>query len=329
MGEHHHHEENSGHGHHGHSHHGHSHSGHHHHGHHHPGQGNYDRAFLISVLLNSGFVVIEAVYGVLANSLALIADAGHNFSDVLGLVLVWGASVLAKRRPTPRRTYGMRRSSILAALVNASALLLVCGGIAWEAVQRLRSPDPVMGNTIIMVALIGILINTISALMFVSNQKGDLNIRGAFLHLAADALVSLGVVIAGLAIATTGWLWVDPVVSLIVTVIIVWGTWQLFRDSFNLMLDAVPENVDPLAVRQYLSERSGVNEVHDLHIWAMSTTEIALTVHLVMLEGHPGDSFLAALCQELREKFGIAHSTVQIETGDPQHPCMLAPDHVL
>jgi cobalt-zinc-cadmium efflux system protein len=308
---------------------GHGHHDHGHHGHHHHGAGNYNRAFLISVVLNSGFVIIEAVYGILANSLALIADAGHNFSDVLGLVLVWGASILAKRRPTPRRTYGMRRSSILAALVNASALLLVCGGIIWEALQRLRSPDLVMGNTIIVVALIGILVNTLSALMFVSGQKGDLNIRGAFLHLAADALVSLGVVIGGLAIATTGWLWIDPVVSLIVTAVIVWGTWQLFRDSFNLMLDAVPENVDPLAVRQYLAERSGVNEVHDLHIWAMSTTETALTAHLVMLEGHPGDGFLAALCHDLRETFGIAHSTVQIETGDPQHPCVLAPDHVL
>jgi cobalt-zinc-cadmium efflux system protein len=330
MGEHHHHEEHSDHGHSGHHHHGHHHHGHHHHGHHHHGHSpdNYNRAFLISVVLNSGFVAIEAIYGILANSLALLADAGHNFSDVLGLVLVWGASVLARRRPTPRRTYGMRRSSILAALVNASALLLVCGGIVWEAVQRLRSPDLVAGNTIIIVALIGILINTVSALMFVSGQS-DLNIRGAFLHLAADALVSLGVVIAGLTIATTGWLWVDPIVSLIVTAVIVWGTWQLFRDSFNLMLDAVPEHVDPLAVRQYLAERSGVNEVHDLHIWAMSTTETALTAHLVMLEGHPGDGFLSMLCNELREKFNIAHSTVQIETGDPEHPCVLAPDHVL
>lgn len=310
-----------------HHHHNHSHS-HHSHSHQH-GAGNYNRAFLISVVLNSGFVVIEVVYGILANSLSLLADAGHNFSDVLGLLLVWGASVLSRRRPTARHTYGLRRSSILAALVNASALLLVSGGIAWEAVQRLRSPDPVIGSTIIVVALVGILINTVSALMFVSGQKNDLNIRGAFLHLAADALVSLGVVLAGVAIALTGWVWVDPVVSLIVTAVIVMGTWRLFRDSFNLMLDAVPENVDPVVVRNYLAERLGVNEVHDLHIWAMSTTETALTAHLVMLEGYPGDGFLAKLCQDLRENFGIAHATVQIETGDPQHPCLLAPDHVL
>jgi cobalt-zinc-cadmium efflux system protein len=321
--------------HHGHNHHGHSHG--HNHGHSHHPSGNYNRAFLISVMLNSGFVVVEVAYGILANSLALLADAGHNFSDVLGLVLVWVASILARRRPTPRRTYGMRRSSILAALVNASALLLVSGGIAWEAVHRLRaasqipqgSPDLVLSSTIISVALVGILINTVSALMFVSGQKGDMNIRGAFLHLAADALVSLGVVVAGLAIAAKGWVWIDPAVSLIVTAVIVLGTWQLFRDSFNLMLDAVPENVDPMAVRHFLVARSGVNEVHDLHIWAMSTTETALTAHLVMLNGHPGDAFLSTLCHDLRENFGIAHSTVQIETGDPQHPCVLAPDHVL
>jgi len=306
--------------HHDHSHHGHSHQ---------HSAGNYNRAFLVSVVLNLGFVVIEVVYGILANSLSLLADAGHNFSDVLGLLLAWGASVLVQRRPTARHTYGLRRSSILAALVNASVLLLVSGGIAWEAVQRLRSPAPVMGTTIIVVAMVGILINTVSALMFMSGRKHDLNIRGAFLHLAADAFVSLGVVLAGVAIAITDWVWVDPIMSLIVTAVIIIGTWQLFCDSFNLMLDAVPENVDPLAVRHYLAERLGVCEVHDLHIWAMSTTETALTAHLVMLGGYPGDGFLTKLCQDLRENFGIAHATVQIETGDPQYPCLLAPDHVL
>lgn len=300
-----------------------SHNHSHGHGHDHGG-GNYNRAFIISVALNTGFVIIEAVYGILANSLALLADAGHNLSDVLGLLLAWGASILARRRPTARRTYGLRRSSILAALLNAAFLLVVSGGIGWEAIQRFREPASVAGGTVITVAAVGIAINTVSALMFLSGRKSDLNIRGAFLHLVADAAVSVGVVLAGIAIIATGWLWFDPAVSLIVTVVIVAGTWQLFQESLNLITDAVPAGIEPLAVRTYLAELPGVTGVHDLHIWAMSTTETALTVHLVMPAGHSGDAFLARVVRELHDNFGIEHTTLQVETGDPSYPCPLA-----
>ena len=300
----------------------------HSHGHNH-GTSSYNRAFIVSVALNTGFVVIEATYGILANSLALLADAGHNLSDVLGLLLAWGASVLVRRRPTARRTFGLRRSSILAALLNAAFLLIVSGGIGWEAIQRFSTPSDVAGGTVIVVAAIGIAVNTISALMFLSGRKNDLNIRGAFLHLAADAAVSLGVVLAGVAIVVTGWQWLDPAVSLGVTAVIVVGTWQLFWESFNLVLDAVPEGIEPLAVRTYLAERPGVAHVHDLHIWAMSTTEVALTVHLVTPDEHPGDAFLAQVCQELHEHFGIEHTTIQIELGDPDSVCALASENVV
>ena len=300
-----------------------SHNHSHGHGHDHGGS-NYNRAFIISVALNTGFVIIEAVYGILANSLALLADAGHNLSDVLGLLLAWGASILARRRPTARRTYGLRRSSILAALLNAAFLLVVSGGIGWEAIQRFREPASVAGGTVITVAAVGIAINTVSALMFLSGRKSDLNIRGAFLHLVADAAVSVGVVLAGIAIIATGWLWFDPAVSLIVTVVIVAGTWQLLQESLNLITDAVPAGIEPLAVRTYLAELPGVTGVHDLHIWAMSTTETALTVHLVMPTGHSGDAFLARVVRELHDNFGIEHTTLQVETGDPSYPCPLA-----
>lgn len=304
----------------------HSHNHRHHDGHNH-GSTNYNRAFIISVALNTGFVIIEAVYGVLANSLALLADAGHNLSDVLGLLLAWGASILVRRRPTPRRTYGLRRSSILAALLNAVFLLVVSGGIGWEAVQRFLAPTPVTGTTVIVVAAIGIVINTISALMFLSGRNSDLNIRGAFLHLVADAVVSLGVVLAGIAIITTGWLWFDPAVSLIVTVVIIAGTWQLLQESLNLITDAVPAGIEALAVRTYLSELTGVSGVHDLHIWAMSTTETALTVHLVIPSGHPGDAFLSRVVKELHDNFGIEHPTIQIETGDSSYSCPFVSKH--
>ena len=300
--------------------------------HNHPSHGhnhtvnNYNRAFIISVALNTGFVVIEAAYGIIANSLALLADAGHNLSDVLGLLLAWGASILARRQPTLRRTYGLRRSSILAALLNACFVLVVSGGIGWEAIQRFREPAPIAGGTLIFVAAIGIAINTISALMFLSGRESDLNIRGAFLHLAADAVVSLGVVLTGIAIVATGWLWFDPAVSLIVTVVIVAGTWQLFRESFNLIVDAVPAGIEPLAVRTYLAEHPGVASVHDLHIWAMSTTETALTAHLVMPAGHPGDAFLAQASRELHDLFGVEHATLQIELGDSANACALESD---
>ncbi|NMF66143.1 cation diffusion facilitator family transporter [Brasilonema octagenarum] len=298
----------------------------HSHGHNH-GSSNYNRAFIISVTLNTGFVIIEAIYGILANSLALLADAGHNLSDVLGLLLAWGASVLVRRRPTPRRTYGLRRSSILAALLNAILLLVASGAIAWEAIQRFLEPSPVSGGIIIGVAAVGIVINTVSALMFMSGRERDLNIRGAFLHLVADAVVSLGAVLAGIAIIATGWLWFDPVVSLIIVVVIVVGTWQLFQESLNLATDAVPAGIEPLAVRTYLAELPGVSSVHDLHIWAMSTTETALTVHLVIPTGHPGDAFFTQVNRELHDNFGIEHATIQIESGDPNYPCSLAQEN--
>jgi cobalt-zinc-cadmium efflux system protein len=292
----------------------------HHHDHSHA-PANYNRAFIIGIILNVGFVLIEAGFGFFTNSLALLADAGHNLSDVLGLVLAFGASWLTRRRPTPRYTYGLRRSSIMAALFNACFLLVAMGAIALESIQRLNDPTPISGSIVIGVAFVGIVINGITAWLFMSGREQDLNIKGAFLHMAADALVSAGVVLAGIAILTTGWLWFDPVVSLIIVVVIVVGTWNLLRDSLNLALDAVPEGIDPQAVRTYLSELSGVVGVHDLHIWAMSTTETALTAHLVMLTGNPGDAFLSRISMELHDNFGIEHSTIQIETGNFLRPC--------
>ncbi|MEH1973428.1 MAG: cation diffusion facilitator family transporter [Nostoc sp.] len=303
--------------------HSHKHQGHEH------GQGNYNRAFAIGTALNIGFVIVEAVYGYRVNSLALVADAGHNLSDVLGLLLAWGASALTLRPPTRRHTYGLRRSSILAALLNALVLLLAMGAIAWEAVRRFSEPSSVSGGTVIGVAVVGIIINTVTALMFMSGRQNDLNIRGAFLHMAADAGVSLGVVLAGIAIVFTGWLWFDPVVSLIIVVVVVVGTWQLLKNSLDLALDAVPAGIEPLAVRTYLAELRDVAGVHDLHIWGMSTTETALTAHLVMPTGHPGDAFLVQVNRELQDHFGIEHTTLQIETGDPSSPCPLAQENVV
>ncbi len=297
------------------------------HGHAH-GPADYGRAFAIGVALNLAYVVVQAVYGVLANSVALLADAAHNLSDVLGLVLAWGASVLVRRLPSQRFTYGLRKSSVLAALVNAGLLLLVTGAIAWEALQRFMQPVAAHGLTIVWVAAGGILVNGGTALMFLSGRKDDLNIRGAFLHMTADAVVSLGVVLAGLGIIYTGWLWLDPVVSLVISAVIVAGTWGLLRDSLRMSLDAVPESVNMAEVRRYLASLAGVAEVHDLHVWPMSTTETALTVHLVMPTGHPGDAFVAQVCNDLHARFGISHATTQVET-DPGHPCTLAPDNVV
>lgn len=291
------------------------------HGHHGHGPPNYNRAFIIGITLNIGFVIVEGVFSFLNNSLALLADAGHNLSDVLGLLLAFGASWLTRRRPTKRYTYGLRRSSILAGLLNASFLLIAMSAIAIEAIRRFSHPTSVNGNTVIGVALVGILINGVTAVMFMSGKERDLNIQAAFLHMTADALVSAGVALAGIAIVTTGWLWFDPVVSLIIVAVIVVGTWNLLRESVNLALDAVPEGIDPLAVRTYLSELPRVVEVHDLHIWAMSTTETALTAHLVMLTGNPGDAFLSRIAMELHDKFGIEHSTIQVETGNFLREC--------
>src|SRR5947208_6396589 len=243
------------------------------------------RAFALGVALNFGFVVVEVIFGIFAHSLALVADAGHNMGDVLGLVLAWSASVLVKTPATDRRTYGLRSSSILAALFNAILLLVSVGAIAWEAIRRFGVPIEVAGKTVIWVSLVGIAINTATALMFMSGRKGDLNIRSAFLHMAADAAVSAGVVVAGVAILFTGRHWIDPIVSLLICAVIVWGTWDLLRESVNLALQGAPKDVDLDAVERYLSALPGIAKVHDLHIWAMSTTEIALTAHLVKPDG--------------------------------------------
>jgi cobalt-zinc-cadmium efflux system protein len=283
----------------------------HHHNNHSPSD--YNRAFAIGVALNVIYIVVEATYGFLAGSLALLADAGHNLSDVLGLLLAWGANYLVQRKPTKRHTYGWRKSTILAALTNAIILLVAMGGIAWEAVRRFSDPSPVAGKTVIIVAAIGVVINTATALLFLSGRKTDLNIRGAFLHMAADAGVSAGVVLAGVVILTTGWPWIDPVVSLTITAIILVGTWGLLRDSFNLALDAVPAGIDPEAVKTYLSDLPGVTGVHDLHIWAMSTSETALTVHLVKPNARDDDALIEQASRELHDRFGIEHITIQWE----------------
>jgi len=289
----------------------------------------FDRAFAIGVALNAGFVLVEWTFGVLANSLALIADASHNLGDVLGLLLAWGAAALARRRPSPRFTYGLRSSTILAALANAALLLVITGGIAWEAILRFRNPASIDAPVVIWVAALGILINTATALLFLSGRKQDLNLRGAYLHMAADAAVSLGVVIAGLLTLATGWSWLDPVVSLAIVAVILLGTWGLLRDATRLALHAVPEGVDPANVRRFLERQPGVEEVHDLHIWGMSTTETAMTAHLVMPGGYPGDAFIAELAGRMDREFGIAHATLQVETGSGAQPCALAPDHVV
>ena len=282
---------------------------------------NYDRAFAFGVALNIGFVIVEAAYGIMAGSLALLADAGHNLSDVLGLLLAWGANYLVRRKPTGRRTYGWRKSSILAALINAVILLFALGGIAWEAIRRLGAPVPVAGKTIIFVALAGVVINTLTALLFFSGRKSDLNIRGAFLHMAADAGVSAGVVIAGAAILFTGTLWIDPAFSLFITGIILLGTWRLLRDAFDMAMDAVPRGIDPEAVRAYLSSLSGVNGVHDMHIWAMSTRETALTAHLIKPDPKDDDALIEKASKELHDQFGIDHITLQWERIPSTNQC--------
>ncbi|GAC1337712.1 MAG: cation diffusion facilitator family transporter [Beijerinckiaceae bacterium] len=289
---------------------------------------NFGMAFAIGIALNAAFVVAEVVAGLAGHSVALLADAGHNLSDALGLIVAWLATVLARRAPTARFTYGLGGSSILAALFNAVFLLVVIGALSWEAIGRLFRPEPVAGKIVMIVAAIGIVVNGICAWLFASGRKGDLNIRGAFMHMAADALVSVGVVIAGLVILLTGWLWLDPVVSLAINAIIVGGTWSLLRDSMAMSLNAVPPGIQPDKVGDFLKNRSGVAAMHDLHIWGMSTTETALTVHLVMPGGYPGDAFIADICQKLKERFGIGHATVQVET-DKDVACALAPADVV
>lgn len=285
----------------------------HSHQHHHPEVANYNRAFGIGVGLNLVYVLAEAGFGLATGSLALLADAGHNLSDVLGLLLAWGGHYLAQLPPTAHRTYGWRSSSILAALFNALLLLAAIGGIAWEAIRRFTAPEPLGGATVMAVAAVGVAVNTATALLFLRGREHDLNIRGAFLHMAADAAVSVGVVLAGWGILTTGWYWLDPATSLAIALVIFVGTWGLLRDSLNLAMHAVPEKINPSEVREYLSALEGVDEVHDLHIWAMSTTETALTAHLVKPDVGDHDAFLREVAQALHDRFGIEHATLQLE----------------
>ncbi len=286
----------------------------------------YNRAFAIGIALNLAFVLVEVVFGLLADSLALLADAGHNMSDVFGLLLAWGAAILTQRRPTYHRTYGLKKSSIIAALVNSMMILVAVGAIAWEALRRFGDPQPVAETTVIVVAALGVAVNAATALLFLSGRKSDINIRGAFMHMAADAAVSLGVVVAALLMKATGWLWLDPAMSLVIVLIIAAGTWQLLRQSLNMALDAVPPGVDREAVESFLASLPGVSEVHDVHIWSMSTTEIALTVHLVRPGAGTDDAFLAHASKTLHQRFAIAHATFQIENGDT---CHLAPVDVV
>jgi cobalt-zinc-cadmium efflux system protein len=278
----------------------------------------FGRAFAIGITLNAVYVVIQVVFGIAAHSLALVADAGHNFGDVLGLVLAWWASCLTSQPATDRRTYGLRRSSILAALTNAIFLLIAVGGISWEAIRRFGNQPDVAGSIIVWVAAVGIIINLGTALLFQSGSHSDLNIRGAFMHLAADAAVSFGVVIAGIIILFTDWRWLDPAVSLLISAIIVYGTWGLLRDSFDMAMDAVPPGVDIAAVREYLSGIRGVTNAHHLHIWALSTTETALTVHLVKPDPANDDGVLSLIHQELESRFHIGHATIQFERENQQ-----------
>ena len=297
-------------------------------GHDHEGPSNapasYGRAFLIGTILNLGFVAIEAGYGFAANSVALLADAGHNLSDVLGLLVAWGAVTLSKRKPSAHYTYGLGRSSILAALFNAVFLLVAVGAIAYEAIRRFAHPQPVESTTVMIVAAIGIAVNGITAWLFASGRKGDINIRGAYLHMAADAAVSAGVVVSGFVILSTGWLWLDPLTSIVIVGVIMAGTWGLLRDAVAMSLDRVPAGIAPDEVEASLKSLPGVTRVHDLHIWSMSTTEVALTAHLVMPQGNPGDAFLHDTSAMLHDRFEIGHATIQIER-DEDEACAQAP----
>jgi len=304
----------------------------HHHDHgagtHHHAPADFGTAFAVGIALNLAYVAGECVYGAIAHSLALLADAGHNLGDVLSLAGAWLASVLSRRLPSSRYTYGLRRSSILAALGNAILLLVITGGIAWESVRRLVHPTQVGGAIVMAVAAAGIVINGATALMFLSGRKHDINIRAAFVHMASDALVAFGVVVTGAVILWTGLRWLDPAVSLLISLVIVFGTWSLLRDSVILSLDAVPAGIDPAEVTRFLARHPGVASIHDLHIWPMSTTETALTCHILMPAGHPGDPFLVELARELQQHFDIGHATIQVEV-DADVACALASDRVV
>jgi cobalt-zinc-cadmium efflux system protein len=313
---------------HDHDHHDHHHHHHDHHAHEHV-QANNGRAFVVGIGLNLTFVVVEVVYGVLSHSVALLADAGHNFGDVLGLGLSWGAMALASLKPSKRRTFGFRRTTIVASAANALVLLFVTGGLTWESIRRLLEPAHAQGTTMVVVALVGAVVNTASALLFMRGGSRDINVRSAFLHLASDAVLAVGVAITGGLIVATGWLWLDPAVSIVLAIAILAGTWSLMRKSLDLMLDAVPEGIDPEEVKAFLGAQPGVIEVHDLHIWAMSTTETALTAHVVMPGGSMRPTFLVDVCKNLHEKFDIDHATVQVDPEEAPDPCALAPDEVI
>ena len=288
---------------------------------HHHGPATFSRAFAFGIALNTGFVAVEAFYGWRADSLALVADAGHNLADVAGLLLAWVATLAAGRQPDHRHTYGWQRASILAAFANAVLLLVAMGSLLWEAFHRLQSPPAADGMTIVVIAAIGVVVNGVTAALFMSGSKSDMNIRGAFLHMAADALVSLGVVAAGTMYLLTGWTWLDPATSIAIALVIIAGTWGLFRGSLHLLFDGVPESVVLAEVDDLLRALPGVEDVHDLHVWAMSTTGIALTAHLVMPDGHPGDAFLERIAHELHQQFHITHPTIQIELDGLDHGC--------
>lgn len=273
---------------------------------------------MIGILLNSLFITAEIVYGIKANSLALLADAGHNASDVLGLAMAWGATLLARRKPSARFTYGLQSASILAALANAMLLMVAIGGISLEAIQRFASPETPAAMTVIVVALIGVAVNGVTAWLFHAGSQHDINIRGAFLHMAGDAAISLGVALSGLIIMQTHWLWLDPLVSLAIGLFIIIATWRLLRDSVTMALHAVPANIDATDVRHWLEGLDGVKTVHDLHIWAMSTTGVALSAHLLIPGGHPGDAFIQKVTHDLEHRFHIGHVTLQVEIGDQE-----------
>ncbi len=298
-----------------------------HHGHAHAPTG-FGKAFAIGIALNIAFVGVEFGYGIISNSMALIADAGHNLSDVLGLAVAWFASVIATRPPSATHTYGYKGSTILAALANAIFLLVAMGAISWEAAQRFATPEPAAGKTVMIVAAMGIVINAITAWLFSSGRKHDLNIRGAYLHMVSDAAVSAGVVVTGFIMLQMEWLWIDPLVSLVIAAIVVWGTWSLLRDSFAMSLQAVPPGIDLKAVQAFLTTRPGVSGIHDLHVWAMSTTETAMTAHLLMPDGRPDDAFLMHITDELQHHHGIGHVTLQVETNAAT-ACKLQPEHVV
>lgn len=296
---------------------------------HHHNITNHNRAFALGVLLNIGFVIVEVGYGLLANSMALIADAGHNLSDVASLLLAWGASALANKAATTKRTYGLRKTTILASLLSAVLLLLALGVITFEALERIRNPQPIEGLTIIVVAGIGVFINFFTALLFFKGQKQDLNIRGAFLHMAADAAVSLGVVISGMFILFKNWIWIDPIISLVIVAVVLVGTWGLLRDSFNYAIDGVPNNIDTDKIREYFLNFDCVERLHDLHVWPLSTSENAITVHLVVNTTLVDNDFLLTLKTELSEHFGVTHSTIQVESDGQSDICDLDNSHCL